>query len=263
MIFFSVILSIHNGERYLSDCINSILNQTLTNFELLIFDDASLDNTQNILKSYNDVRIRHFKSEKNIGLTSALNYLIYKSNGKYIVRIDDDDLMDINRLEILYQKIDNRDNLFLYSNFYTIDSSGKIISNSNLNNIDILDQLNKGLNPICHGSICFMKSHSIHYNEKFRYSQDLLFYFENLSNYEIFFVDNFLYYYRINQESISFYKSLGQLNTKLFIFKKFYSKLNKLMFLKRILKKFYYTFYILIFDNKHIYQRHLTGKHRK
>jgi glycosyltransferase involved in cell wall biosynthesis len=253
-------MSIHNGERYLSECIKSILNQTYTNFELLIFNDASIDCTQNILKSYNDVRIRHFKSEKNIGLTSALNYLINKSNGKYIVRIDADDLMDIYRLEILYKKIDNRDNLFLYSNFYTIDSSGKIITNSNLKNIDILDQLNKGLNPICHGSICFMKTNSIRYNENFRYSQDLLFYFENLTKYEIYFVDNFLYYYRINQESISFKKSFGQLNTKLYIFKNFYPKLNKLIFLKRILIKFYYTFYILIFDNKHVYQRHLTGK---
>ena len=61
----SVIVNCYNGEEYLENCLNSILNQNFKNFEIIFFDNASTDNTNNIIKNFNDNRIKYFLSEKN------------------------------------------------------------------------------------------------------------------------------------------------------------------------------------------------------
>ena len=69
----TVLMSVYNGERYLREAIDSILNQTFKDFELLIINDGSTDRTKEILNSYNDPRIRVINNEKNIDLTKSLN----------------------------------------------------------------------------------------------------------------------------------------------------------------------------------------------
>jgi glycosyltransferase involved in cell wall biosynthesis len=260
MIYFSILMSVHNGESYLKESIESVLNQSFSDFELLLFNDSSTDNSKLIINSFSDDRIKVFNSESNVGLTKALNFLILKSQGKYITRLDADDQMHFNRLRILHERINNRDNLFLFSNFYSIDSEGNILSKSDLVNIDLSYYLKIGLNPICHGSICFMNYKSIVYNGKFRYSQDLLFYFENIEKFKIEFVTDYLYFFRINKESISLKKSLGQLKTKVYIFIYYFNSVHKLKFFISILKKAYYSFIIAFFSRSHIYNRHINGK---
>ena len=88
----TVLMSIYNGEKYLAEAIKSVLNQTLTDFELLIVDDCSTDKSCDIINSFNDIRIRLGKNEKNIGQTKSLNIGINASKGKFIARIDQDDL---------------------------------------------------------------------------------------------------------------------------------------------------------------------------
>ena len=88
----SVIMPNYNAEKYLAEAIQSILNQTFTDFEFLIIDDASKDNSVNKIKPYNDPRIRLVENEKNFGLSKTLNKGIDLANGKYIARIDQDDL---------------------------------------------------------------------------------------------------------------------------------------------------------------------------
>ena len=93
-------MSVYNGDKFLSSSIESILNQTYSDFELLILDDGSTDNTSKILNNYqNHQKIRLFKNNQNIGLTKSLNLLINKSKGSYIARQDCDDLSDSKRLE--------------------------------------------------------------------------------------------------------------------------------------------------------------------
>lgn len=94
----SVILAVYNGENYIKDAINSILNQTYSNFELIIIDDGSSDSTATIVKSFTDSRIR-FIEQENTGLAATLNRAINLSNGKYIARQDHDDLSFPLRLE--------------------------------------------------------------------------------------------------------------------------------------------------------------------
>jgi len=97
--FVSVIMPAFNAGKYIAEAIQSILNQSHSNFELLIVDDGSQDNTLSIIKSFNDSRIRLFPFEKNSGNRIAVNYLLEKASGKYIFRMDADDISNLKRLE--------------------------------------------------------------------------------------------------------------------------------------------------------------------
>jgi len=94
----TVVLPTFNSEKFLRQTVNSILNQTFQNFELLVVDDASKDATRDILQSYNDSRIRIVDGPGN-GLAAALNLGIREARGKYIARIDADDMALPTRFE--------------------------------------------------------------------------------------------------------------------------------------------------------------------
>ena len=88
----SIVLPVYNGELFLKDCIDSLLLQTFTDFELLIINDGSTDETENIISRYNDPRIRYIKNKINYGLIYSLNLGINISRGVYIARMDADDI---------------------------------------------------------------------------------------------------------------------------------------------------------------------------
>ena len=98
----SVIMSTKDDSKTLDLAIKSILEQTYRNFELLIMDDGSKDNTNNILQKYSkkDNRVKIHKNDSNLGLTKSLNQLITLSNGEYIARQDADDYSTPERLQI-------------------------------------------------------------------------------------------------------------------------------------------------------------------
>lgn len=93
-------MSVYNGERYLNEAIDSILGQTFTDFEFLIIDDASTDRTPEILRSYDDPRIRVVTNEENLGLTKSLNKGLALARGEYIARMDADDVSLPERLDV-------------------------------------------------------------------------------------------------------------------------------------------------------------------
>jgi len=95
----SVVMSVYNGERYLRQAVESILDQTFTDFEFIIVDDGSSDGTWNILNGYVDPRIRLVRNEENIGLTKSLNKGLALARGQYVARMDADDVSLPERLE--------------------------------------------------------------------------------------------------------------------------------------------------------------------
>ena len=95
----SVLMAVYNGEKYLREAIDSILNQTYTNFEFLIVNDGSIDLTEDIILSYSDNRIRYIKNETNLKLIASLNKGLDLAIGKYIARMDADDISLPERLE--------------------------------------------------------------------------------------------------------------------------------------------------------------------
>jgi len=82
----SVIMSVFNGERYLREAIDSILSQTFADFEFIIVNDGSTDNSLSLIKGYADKRIRVIDNGQNIGLTKSLNKAIKQARGEYIAR---------------------------------------------------------------------------------------------------------------------------------------------------------------------------------
>ncbi len=95
----TVLMPVCNGERYLGKAVDSILSQTFKDFEFLIVNDGSTDRTMEILKGYEDPRIKVISNGKNIGLTKSLNKALRKAKGEYIARMDADDISESNRLE--------------------------------------------------------------------------------------------------------------------------------------------------------------------
>jgi glycosyltransferase involved in cell wall biosynthesis len=94
----TVLMTVKNGERDINECLDSILNQTYSDFEFLIFDDNSTDRTVDIIESYQDSRITLFRDSN--GYIGNLNRGIDLAKGKYIARMDHDDIMDITKLAI-------------------------------------------------------------------------------------------------------------------------------------------------------------------
>src|SRR5687767_15012610 len=95
----SVILPVYNAEKFLADAIESILNQSNATFELLIYNDGSTDNSASIIRKYNDPRIIFVDSDQNKGYLYWLNRGILESKGKYIARMDSDDIALPGRFE--------------------------------------------------------------------------------------------------------------------------------------------------------------------
>jgi glycosyltransferase involved in cell wall biosynthesis len=94
----SILLPVYNAENYVQETIASILAQTYTHFELIVINDGSTDRSQEIIDSFNDKRIITLKNEHNIRLIATLNLGLQKAKGKYIARIDADDIMLPNRI---------------------------------------------------------------------------------------------------------------------------------------------------------------------
>jgi glycosyltransferase involved in cell wall biosynthesis len=123
----SVIMSVLNGDKYLNEAIESILNQTFTDFEFIIINDGSEDKTRDILEFYTDPRIRLFHQNK-MGLTKSLNKALSLSTGKYIARQDADDVSLPNRLQQQVYLLDNQSEVVIVgSDCYLIDETGSAI----------------------------------------------------------------------------------------------------------------------------------------
>ena len=198
----SVIMSVYNSEENLSDSIESILNQTYKNFEFLIMDDGSSDNSSEILGEYakKDNRVKIFKNSDNLGLTKSLNILISSSKGEYLARQDSDDISSKDRFEkqLNYLSLNNLDAC-------TVRALGSTTKKL-IPNVSYYFPLNlviKFKNPFVHGSLLVRKNvmESLGgYDENFYYSQDYKLMSDLLSrNFKVKIMPDILYF--LNQEN--------------------------------------------------------------
>src|SRR5437762_780090 len=98
--FLSVVMPVFNGQKFLSEAIASILNQTFQDFEFVVLDDGSTDETAKILRDWQrrDSRIRIFTSPRNSGLSASSNLVVAKTKTPIVARMDGDDLSHPDRL---------------------------------------------------------------------------------------------------------------------------------------------------------------------
>ena len=121
----SIIMPSYNTGKFISETINSVLAQTYTNWELIIVDDCSTDNTDEVVAGFCDERIRYIKNEKNSGAAVARNYALREAKGKWIAFLDSDDLWLPEKLEkqIAFMKENNY--AFSYSKYEEINETGE------------------------------------------------------------------------------------------------------------------------------------------
>ena len=123
----SVIMPVYNCSNYVYDAVKSILDQTFTDFELLIFDDASTDDTVKVIASFSDPRIRIIKKEKNSGYTDSLNAGIEMASGKYIARMDGDDISETTRFAKQVAFMDTHPDVLVCGTWFTIMNTDYIV----------------------------------------------------------------------------------------------------------------------------------------
>lgn len=154
----SVILPVYNGANYLKEAIDSILNQTYVHFELIIINDGSKDNSESIIKEYNDSRIRYFYKD-NTGLAETLNFGIKHANGFYIARQDQDDISYRDRFEKQVEYLEENLNVVLLGTRARIISQNEVHykwHNHAINSAELKFDLLFD-NPFVHSTIMFRK----------------------------------------------------------------------------------------------------------
>ncbi|MFC1994377.1 glycosyltransferase family 2 protein [Chloroflexota bacterium] len=206
----SVIMSVYNSEKYLGEAIDHILDQTFPDFDFIIVNDSSTDNSLEIIQSYIDERIRIINNKRNMGLTKSLNKAIKQARGEYIARQDADDISLPNRFEEQIRYLEKHPQVALLgTSVHRIDEYGEIFGK-----IKVLEKpvvkLFKG-NQFNHGSVMFRKKVinelEAGYNELFRYCQDYELWLRIAKYYEIRNLTQVLYKLRLHQENVSFLRA--------------------------------------------------------
>lgn len=122
----SIIMPSYNTAKYISDSIDSVLGQTYTNWELIIVDDCSTDNTDDIVNEYSsDNRIKYLKNEKNSGAAVSRNYGLREAKGKWIAFLDSDDIWEMQKLEKQIAFMTSNGYFFSYTNYEQIDEKSQ------------------------------------------------------------------------------------------------------------------------------------------
>ncbi len=203
----SVVMPVHNGEQFLREAIESVLNQTYTNFEFLIIENCSTDSSVEIIKSYNDSRIRLI-IEKDCGQVQAYNRGFKEAKGDYIFIHDHDDVSHPERFEkqLKCMIVNNVDICGSYFNL--IDNSGKIIGHieMSIEHNSIVDELLYKNSTIFNSSVCIRKTvfESIGYFDIAYYpSADYDFYLKGITKFTYGNISEYLYSWRQHQKQIS------------------------------------------------------------
>ena len=182
---YSIIVPVYNAEQYLPTCIDSILSQTLTDFELILVNDGSPDNCGAICDAYSkeDHRIKVIH-KRNRGASSARNAGVNASIGEYIGWVDADDYINENTLQFMTQiLLLNPDIGFVYSDMFRVDEEGNKLERLNMR--DLTNLFNHG------AGIMFRKSHLETiglYDSEIKNCEDfdlLIRYFKNFDGYHI------------------------------------------------------------------------------
>jgi glycosyltransferase involved in cell wall biosynthesis len=123
----TVLMPVYNCELYIQEAVDSILNQTFTDFEFLIIDDASSDSTVSLIKKYNDPRIQLIEKPINTGYTNSLNLGLQLAKGKYIARMDGDDISLLERFAKQVAFLEANPAVILCGTWYSIIGSDRIV----------------------------------------------------------------------------------------------------------------------------------------
>jgi glycosyltransferase involved in cell wall biosynthesis len=201
----SVYIPSYNYGRYLKKAIESVLKQTYENFELLIFDENSKDNTAEIINLFKgDSRVRAFKTE-GLGLIKVANMAIREAEGKYLIRLDADDIFDEDILLVLLSRLEKNASLaFVFPDYYLIDEYDEIIS---LERREKVYTVNSNLDVPAHGACTLFRLDVLKevggYSEEFTAQDGYYIWNKILSKYKCGNVNLPLFYYRRHETNLT------------------------------------------------------------
>jgi glycosyltransferase involved in cell wall biosynthesis len=201
----SVLMPVYNGEKYLNQAIDSILNQTYQNFEFLLINDGSTDTSRAIILNYSDARIRYLENEQNFGLIQTLNRGIAEANGSYIARMDADDVSRADRLLKQVDFLESNPSYGIVGSWCTVINTSKKIE-YHTSHASLQFAL---LNYCCfvHPSVMIRKSvlteNQLYFDSHFVHSEDYEFWTRLLTITKAANLPDYLLAYREHEHQIS------------------------------------------------------------
>ncbi|MFH1004507.1 MAG: glycosyltransferase [Bacteroidota bacterium] len=202
----TVLLPVFNGEKFLKESIQSILSQTFPDFELLIVNDGSTDDSEKIIKNFSDERINLFNNEKNLGLIETLNIGLKNSTGEYIARMDADDISLPNRLKKQVSFLDSHPLFGICATRYALLNEKRKKINWWFRTDDIPSMLLFNAS-ICHPTIMMRRKiimeNQILYSHKFTNAEDYELWIRISQISRIAILDEELFYYRSHRNQVS------------------------------------------------------------
>lgn len=207
--FVSILLPVYNGSSFIRETVDSLLNQTFSNFELIIINDCSTDSTLEILSTYEDNRIQIVTNSQNEGLISVLNKGINLSKGDYIVRIDADDIAMIDRIEKQLDFLEKN------SDYVLVGSAAKLIYNEHKTE-EVLHYYTEHSDlvfamgyycPIIHPSVMLrtsiIKENQLYFDYAYKHAEDYAFWTKIIHFGKFKNLSESLIYYRKHTNQIS------------------------------------------------------------
>ena len=203
-------MTAYNAENYIKDAIESILNQKFKNWNLILVDDKSTDNTLKVVKLFHSKKINIYSLKKHVGRTNALNYGLKKCNGEFVAILDADDLCNKNRLmEQVNFLQKNRKFKMVGSWAIKVDQFKKKIGEIKISNLPPSKNISLllGQQFIPHSTLMFCLSHARKYGgypSDLKYAQDFGLILQFIKKNKLYILPKFLTKIRVLSDSMSF-----------------------------------------------------------
>lgn len=202
----SIVLPVYNGEKYLRESIESVIDQTYKTWELLILDDCSTDHSAEIIKEYvkKDQRIHYYKNETNLRLPRNLNKGFSLAKGNYLTWTSDDNRFRPQALEKMYYALSSNDKAqFVFASCRIIDREGKEIEYIMVN--ELSKKKIKGMNPV---GACFMYTRKAYetvgeYDPDLTLVEDFDYWQRIYAKYGAVVISDILYEYRWHDDALT------------------------------------------------------------
>lgn len=215
MTMVSVIMSTYNTEEtLLKQAIDSILNQTFKDFEFIIVNDGSTLDQLKVINSFRDNRIKIINNKKNLGLPKSLNTAIEQAKGKYIARMDSDDISFPERLEKQVRYLEENEEIDIIGSFAKFIGESKKFSLTPMTSYKYVKVMLLTGTTLLHPTVMmrkeFLVTHNLRYNENFRYAQDFELWSRCAEKGKVEILPEVLLYLRKHKKQVSTQKKYSQ-----------------------------------------------------
>ena len=257
----SIIVGMYNCEHTINKTIKSILNQSFNDFELLLIDDGSIDNTLEVIKTFDDPRIKIFE-QNNKGISNVRNKGIGLAQGEYICFVDSDDYIEIDYLKELYEYMTNNNLDYVMCNYNKVINDNKYMMQPTFNGNTIITDKQLLINKIFYGNNKYNLSsncmglykrniiieNNLKLDEDLYYGEDILFNYQYIQYINSFgYLNKALYNYTYNNESLSNNLTINKIELLINKIKNNINKYNDIE--NKYIKSYYLNQFIIYLSN--------------